>query len=102
MEYFVTGYVLNVDGLSGMILSEAHNSQYSIHPRSTKTYEDLREVYWWTGTKKDITKFVAEYFNYQQEKIEHQKPGGLAQDIETPTWKWENVNMDFVTGLPRT
>ncbi|KAH0714923.1 hypothetical protein KY284_007828 [Solanum tuberosum] len=28
--------------------------------------------------------------------------GGLSQDIGNPTWKWEDVNMDFIVGLPRT
>ncbi|XP_070034784.1 uncharacterized protein [Nicotiana tomentosiformis] len=35
-------------------------------------------------------------------KAENQKPGGLAQSIEIPLWKWEMINMDFVVGLPRT
>ncbi|WMV41268.1 hypothetical protein MTR67_034653 [Solanum verrucosum] len=40
--------------------------------------------------------------NYQQVKVEHQKLGGLPQDISIPTWKWEDLNMDFIVGLPRT
>ena len=40
--------------------------------------------------------------NCQQVKIEHQKPGRLLQEIEIPTWKLEMINMDFITGLPRT
>ena len=52
--------------------------------------------------KKDIAKFVSEYPNCQQVKVEHQRPGGLAQNIEIPTWKWEDINMDFVVGLPKT
>ncbi|WMV54994.1 hypothetical protein MTR67_048379 [Solanum verrucosum] len=52
--------------------------------------------------KRDIANFVARCSNCQQVKAEHQGPGGLTQDIDTPTWKWEEVNMDFVVGLPRT
>ena len=33
------------------ILHEAHESAYSIHPRSTKMYLDLKEKYWWYGLK---------------------------------------------------
>ncbi|WMV09138.1 hypothetical protein MTR67_002523 [Solanum verrucosum] len=51
--------------------------------------------------KKDIAVFVAKCSNCQQVKVQHQKPGGLAQDIGIPTWKWEDVNMDFIVGLPR-
>nr|GEZ16358.1 reverse transcriptase domain-containing protein [Tanacetum cinerariifolium] len=35
-------------------------------------------------------------------KAKHLKPSGLLQQPEIPKWKWENVTMDFVTGLPRT
>ena len=45
--------------------------------------------------KKDIAEFVAQCPNCQQVKIEHQKPGGLLQEIEIPTWKWEMINMDL-------
>ena len=38
----------------------------------------------------------------QRVKAEHQRPGGLAHNIEIPMWKWEMINMDFVVGLPRT
>ncbi|PHT54216.1 Lignin-forming anionic peroxidase [Capsicum baccatum] len=35
-------------------------------------------------------------------KIEHQKPSGSMQEFTIPTRKWEEVNMDFMTGLPCT
>ncbi|KAH0728122.1 hypothetical protein KY284_003987 [Solanum tuberosum] len=91
-----------VDGLREKILEEAHNSSYSIHPGSTKMYRDLRDVYWQGGMKKDIAKFVSGCHSCQQVKAEHQRSGGLTQDIEIPTWKWEEINMDFVVGLPKT
>ncbi|KAH0694961.1 hypothetical protein KY285_022058 [Solanum tuberosum] len=91
-----------VDGLQEKIMEEAHSSRYSFHPGSTKMYRDLREVYWWNGMKKGIAEFVAKCPNCQQVKVEHQRPGGLAQRIELPGWKWEMINMDFITGLPRS
>ena len=84
------------------MLEEAYGSWYSIHPEATKMYRDLREVYWWNVLKKDIAGFVAKCPNCQQVKAEHLKLGGLFQDINIPTWKWEEVNMDFVVGLPCT
>ncbi|KAH0725795.1 hypothetical protein KY284_001660 [Solanum tuberosum] len=82
------------------ILAEAHNSRYSIHPGATKMYHDLREVFWWNGMKKDIADFVAKCPNYQKVKVEHQKPGGMTQEINIPTWKWEVINVDFITDGP--
>ena len=52
--------------------------------------------------KKDIAEFVAKCPNSQKVKAEHLKFGGLLREIQIPTWKWEDINMDFVVGLPRT
>ena len=65
-------------------------------------YHDLRKVFWWESLKKDIAEFVDKCPNCQKVKAEHQKPGGLLEEIQLPTWKWEDINMDFVVGLPRT
>ena len=35
-------------------------------------------------------------------KAEHQRPAGLLQPMKIPEWKWEEVGMDFIVGLPRT
>ncbi|XP_070020221.1 uncharacterized protein [Nicotiana sylvestris] len=61
-------------------------------------YHDLKEIYWWNNMKKDVGDFVAKCPNCQQVKAEHQRPIGLAQSIEIPIWKWEMINMDFVSG----
>ena len=52
--------------------------------------------------KKDVVKYVAKCLTCQQVKAEHQKPGGLLQPLEIPKWKWEQIAMDFISGLPRT
>ncbi|XP_070039256.1 uncharacterized protein [Nicotiana tomentosiformis] len=94
--------VPSVGELRAKILSEAHYSRYAVHPGATKMYRDLRQIYWWNGMKKDITEMVAQCPNCQQVKAQHQRPGGLTQCIELPLWKWDMINMDFITGLPRT
>ncbi|WMV19470.1 hypothetical protein MTR67_012855 [Solanum verrucosum] len=69
--------VPNVGELRKQILTEVHNSRYSINPGATKMYCDLREVFWWNGLKRDITDFVAKCPNCQQVKVEHLKPGSV-------------------------
>ncbi|KAH0685656.1 hypothetical protein KY290_019658 [Solanum tuberosum] len=94
--------VAEVGELRQQILTEAHNSRYSIHPGATKMYHDLWEFFWWNGMKRDIDDFVAKFPNCQQVNVEHHKPRGMTQEINIPTWKWEVINMYFITGLPRT
>jgi hypothetical protein len=43
--------VPEVDSLCETILKEAHDSDYSIHPGSTKMYQDLKQKCWWYGLK---------------------------------------------------
>ena len=65
-------------------------------------YHDLREIYWWEGLKRFIAEFVAKCSNYKQIKAEHLKSCALVQEIQIHTWKWENINIDFVVCLPQT
>jgi hypothetical protein len=85
-----------------VLLDEAHNLAYSIHPGTTKMYLDLKTRYWWRGMKKEIAQYVAWCDTCQRTKAEHQKPAGLLQPLPVPEWKWEEICMDFVTGLPPT
>nr|GEW73917.1 hypothetical protein [Tanacetum cinerariifolium] len=38
----------------------------------------------------------------QQVKIEHRRASGLLQQLDIPVWKWDEIFMDLVTGLPQT
>ncbi|WVZ76464.1 hypothetical protein U9M48_024440 [Paspalum notatum var. saurae] len=94
--------VPNVDNIRKLILSEAHDIAYSIHPGSTKMYYDLKERFWWPGMKRAVAEYVAVCDTCQRVKAEHQRPAGLLQPLKVPEWKWEEITMDFVVGLPRT
>ena len=65
-------------------------------------YKDLKKVYFWPGMKKEIAEFVCRCLVCQQVKVEHQKPGGLLHPLEIPVWKWDQIGMDFVHGLPKS
>jgi hypothetical protein len=87
--------------LRGELLKEAHETRLNIHPGSTKMYNDLKEFYWWPNMKKHIADFVASCPVCQQVKVEHQKPAGPLQPLLILQWKWKDITMDFVSGLPR-
>jgi hypothetical protein len=52
--------------------------------------------------KRDIVFFIARCDVCQRVKAEHQRPAGLLQPLKIPVWKWEEVGMDFITGLQRS
>jgi len=82
------------------ILNEAHNSKYSIHPGCTKMYQDLKDHFWWRDMRKDIAEYVAKCDICRRIKAEHQRPAGLLKPLDIPIWKWDDISMDFIMGLP--
>ena len=52
--------------------------------------------------KREIAEFVSRCDVCRRVKAEHQKPAGLLQPLKVPEWKWEEIGMDFITGLPKT
>jgi hypothetical protein len=94
--------VPEIKELRETILNEEHDSAYSIHPGSTKIYQDLKQRYWWYGMKKDVAAQVALCDTCQRVKAEYQRPAVLLQPLKVPEWKWEEIGMDFIVALLRT
>lgn len=59
-------------------------------------YLDLLKIYWWTGMKRDIAEIVANYMNYQQDKVDHQRSSVTLQEFNVYTWKWEMMIWIFI------
>ncbi|GJZ11673.1 putative reverse transcriptase domain-containing protein [Tanacetum coccineum] len=101
--YFVEQIWVSVYGnLRTLIMNEAHNIKYFVHPGSDKMYYDLRDLYWWPRMKKDIAMYISKCLTCSKVKAEHQKPSGLLQQPKIPEGKWEKITMYFITRLPRT
>jgi hypothetical protein len=95
--------VIHVDQeIKKTIFDEAHLSKFSIHPGSTKMYQDLREKFWWSNMKVDIAKYVSECDTCHRMKASHLKSAGVLQPVSIPMWKWDDISMDFIVGLPLT
>ncbi|WVZ76674.1 hypothetical protein U9M48_024628 [Paspalum notatum var. saurae] len=84
------------------ILDEAHTSMFTLHPASNKIFQDLKQKFWWTRMKREIAKYVSECDVCQRVKADHLKPTGMLQPLAILAWKWEDIHMDFIVGLPRT
>jgi hypothetical protein len=88
------------EALKKKILDEALMSRYSIHPGSTKMYHDLRQQFWWTRMKREAAHYVSECDTYQKAKADFMKPGRLLQPLSILDWKWDDISMDYIVGLP--
>jgi hypothetical protein len=88
------------EALKKKILDEAHTSRYSIHLESTKMYHDLRQQFWWTRMKREAGHYVSKCDTCQKVKADYLKPRGLLQPLSIPVWKWDDISMDFIVGLP--
>ncbi|WVZ49823.1 hypothetical protein U9M48_001149 [Paspalum notatum var. saurae] len=86
--------VHDVDSIKKLILGEAHDTAYSIHRASTKMYHDLKERLRWYGMKRAVARICR--------KVPNIETAGLLQPLKIPEWKWEEISMDFIVGLPGT
>ncbi|GJV86766.1 putative reverse transcriptase domain-containing protein [Tanacetum coccineum] len=96
------GLCSNDKALSEMeIMTEAHSSSFTIHQVQLKCTR-FETVSFVERHEEDGLTFVPSVLPCQQVKIEHQRASGLLQPLEIPMWKWDEISMDFVTGLPTT
>jgi hypothetical protein len=65
-------------------------------------YQDLKKKFWWYGMKREITEHVVICDSCQKNKAEHHRTARLLQPLRIPQWKWDEIGMDFIVGLPRT
>lgn len=70
-------YVTYDDGLKREILKLAHSSAFSMHPNINKIYRTLREFFWWTRMKREISVYEAKCLDYQKMKAKRYKSSGL-------------------------
>ena len=94
-------YLCKNSQLKQKILMELHTSPLGGHSGFLKTYHRVKKEFFWDGLKSDIQKFVVECLVCQQNKVETIKTPGLLQPLSIPSQCWEEVSMDFITGLPK-
>ena len=65
-----------------------------------KTRELVGRKYHWPSLKRDIKSYVRRCDVCLTSKAVHHKPYGDLQFLPTPTHRWKDLSMDFVTDLP--
>jgi hypothetical protein len=67
-----------------------------------KTYHRVKKDFLGDDLKTDVQRFVAKCLVFQKNKVETIKTLGLLQPLAIPSQQWEEVSMDFITGLPKS
>jgi hypothetical protein len=113
-EYWVQDGLLWKSGLAGArlcvpkdtdkgeILTEIHDSKLSAHPGRFRTLAKAQGNYFWRGMYRDVDDFVASCDVCQKKKGDKLRRQGEARAPSVPTYPFETVHMDWITGLPPT
>jgi len=80
-----------------LLLKEYHKSPLGGHMGLAKILSHLHQNFLWTGMKQDIRLYIIQCSDCQQTKYIPQRPAGLLQPSLSP---WEDMALDFITGLP--
>ncbi|PNY14541.1 hypothetical protein L195_g011223 [Trifolium pratense] len=82
------------------ILYKFHTSPIGGHAGITRTMSRITSQFYWPDMNKDIWDYVQKCVICQQAKTVHTSPAGLLQPLPIPSQVWEDIAMDFITGLP--
>ncbi|GJP71523.1 hypothetical protein CLOP_g2350 [Closterium sp. NIES-67] len=85
-----------------LILKEYHNVLYAGPFGSNKTLSGIAKHYYWPQMANNVQKFVTLYDTCQRMKSSKQKKAGLLQPLPLPDQPWQEVSLEFITGLPTT
>ncbi|XP_019417272.1 PREDICTED: uncharacterized protein LOC109328313 [Lupinus angustifolius] len=86
--------------LIAQILKEFHASAIGGHAGIRRTHARITSQFYWPKMGADIKKIVQQCQICQQAKHVNTLPSGLLQPLPIPNQVWEDVAMDFITGLP--
>jgi len=85
-----------------LILEEFHASPTGGHSGFLRTYKRVVGNLYWVGMKKRVQEFVKQCDICQRQKYAATSPVGLLQPLPIPDCVWEDISLDFITGLPKS
>ncbi|GAU10042.1 hypothetical protein TSUD_272800 [Trifolium subterraneum] len=84
------------------LLEEFHNTPSGGHSGFLRTYRRLADSLYWVGMQKDVRNYVRACDVCQRQKYSATSPAGLLQPLHIPNNVWEDLSLDFITGLPKS
>ena len=84
------------------VLKEIHDQPASSHPGVARTVDLLRRHYYWPGHAKTIKRYIRNCHPCQRSKSPRDQANGLLVPLPIPKQRWQDIAMDFITGLPES
>jgi hypothetical protein len=85
-----------------LLLEEFHNTPMGGHSGFLRTYRRVAYNIYWSGMQKKIRDYVRACDTCQRQKYAATTPGGLLHPLPIPNAIWEDLSLDFITGLPKS
>lgn len=84
------------------LLTEFHNTPTGGHSGFYRTYRRLASQVYWLGMTKAIKQYIRSCDSCQRYKSSTLSPNGLLQPLPIPDQVWDDISLDFITGLPKS
>lgn len=82
-----------------ILLKEFHATPQGGHSGFYWTYRRVAANLYWFRMKSRVQQYVQEWYVCQRQKYLAASPGGLQQPLNILEQVWEEISMDFITGL---
>ena len=83
-----------------ILLKIVHDQPSVGHPGIAKTLYHLQQSYYWPRMDLTVTQYVKNCHVCGRSKPSRQKYNGLLNSLPIPLQPWQDISLDFVTGLP--
>lgn len=88
--------------LRAVLLREFHSSIMEGHVGNVRTFNRLSVNFYWKAMHNDVRSFVRNCQVCQRMKSDSLAPAGLLQPLPIPQQVFEDISIDFITGLPKS
>lgn len=96
-------WVVGINGdLRRRIFEELHEQGVGGHSGIRATTKRIEQYFFWPGLKKDVEIWVTECLVCQKSKHENIHNPGLLLLLPIPHSIWQDISMDFISGLPNS
>jgi len=88
------------ESLQMNLIREVHDQPSIGHPGILRTMEIIKRNYYWPSMRKTVDRYIRNCYVCQRSKASRDKSNGLLQLLPIPEQRWQDIAMNFITGLP--